>query len=121
MTFKELKLHENVLAGLEAIGFDQPTPIQEQAIPHVLAGKDIIGCAQTGTGKTAAFLLPLMHKICSENIEDDHVNSLIICPTRELAIQIDQQLQGLSYFTGVSSIPIYGGGDGNAFTQEKAL
>ncbi len=109
-----------MLAGLEAIGFDQPTPIQEQAIPHVLAGKDIIGCAQTGTGKTAAFLLPLMHKICSENIEDDHVNSLIICPTRELAIQIDQQLQGLSYFTGVSSIPIYGGGDGNAFTQEKS-
>ena len=109
-----------MLAGLDAIGFEKPTPIQEQAIPHVLDGKDIIGCAQTGTGKTAAFLLPLMHKICSQNIDDDHVNSLIICPTRELAIQIDQQLQGLSYFTGVTSIPIYGGGDGNAFTQEKS-
>ena len=119
MTFSELKLHSDVLAGLEAIGFDKPTPIQEQAIPHVIEGKDIIGCAQTGTGKTAAFLLPLMHKICQDKIEDDHVNTIIICPTRELAIQIDQQLQGLSYFTGVSSIPIYGGGDGDAFTQEK--
>ncbi len=108
-----------MLSGLDAIGFSNPTPIQEQAIPPILEGKDIIGCAQTGTGKTAAFLLPLMHKICSEGIEDDHVNSIIICPTRELAIQIDQQLQGLSYFTGVTSIPIYGGGDGDAFTQER--
>lgn len=119
LTFSELHLHPDVLAGLEAIGFENPTPIQEQAIPSIIEGKDIIGCAQTGTGKTAAFLLPLMHKICSEGIEDDHVNSLIICPTRELAIQIDQQLQGLSYFTGVSSIAIYGGGDGDTFTQEK--
>lgn len=119
LTFSELQLHPDVLAGLEAIGFENPTPIQEQAIPSIIEGKDIIGCAQTGTGKTAAFLLPLMHKICSGNIEDDHVNSLIICPTRELAIQIDQQLQGLSYFTGVSSIAIYGGGDGDTFTQEK--
>ena len=119
MTFSELNLHPDVLSGLDAIGFENPTPIQEQAIPPIIEGKDIIGCAQTGTGKTAAFLLPLMHKICEEGIEDDHVNSLIICPTRELAIQIDQQLQGLSYFTGVTSIPIYGGGDGDAFTQEK--
>ena len=119
MTFSELQLHPDVLAGLEAIGFENPTPIQEQAIPSIIEGKDIIGCAQTGTGKTAAFLLPLMHKICAEGVEDDHVNSIIICPTRELAIQIDQQLQGLSYFTGVSSIAIYGGGSGDTFTQEK--
>ena len=119
MTFSELQLHPDVLAGLEAIGFENPTPIQEQAIPPVIEGKDIIGCAQTGTGKTAAFLLPLMHKICADGIQDDHVNSIIICPTRELAVQIDQQLQGLSYFTGVSSIAIYGGGDGDTFTQEK--
>ncbi|MBO6660400.1 MAG: DEAD/DEAH box helicase [Roseivirga sp.] len=119
MTFSELQLHPDVLAGLEAIGFENPTPIQEKAIPSIIEGKDIIGCAQTGTGKTAAFLLPLMHKICAEGVEDDHVNSIIICPTRELAIQIDQQLQGLSYFTGVSSIAIYGGGSGDTFTQEK--
>jgi superfamily II DNA/RNA helicase len=119
LTFSELQLHPDVLAGLEAIGFENPTPIQEQAIPSIIEGKDIIGCAQTGTGKTAAFLLPLMHKICAEGVEDDHVNSIIICPTRELAIQIDQQLQGLSYFTGVSSIAIYGGGSGDTFTQEK--
>ncbi|WP_286755560.1 DEAD/DEAH box helicase [Roseivirga sp. UBA838] len=119
MTFAELNLHEDVLAGLDAIGFEKATPIQEIAIPSIIEGKDLIGCAQTGTGKTAAFLLPLMHKICAQKIEDDHINSIIICPTRELAIQIDQQLQGLSYFTGVSSIAIYGGGDGDSFTQEK--
>lgn len=119
MTFSDLKLHPDVLSGLDAIGFEKPTPIQEQAIPHIVEGKDMIGCAQTGTGKTAAFLLPILHQICTEGIEDDHVNTIIICPTRELAVQIDQQLQGLSYFTGVSSIAIYGGGSGDAFTQEK--
>lgn len=119
MTFSALKLHEEVLAGLDAMGFEDPTPIQEAAIPLILSNKDIIGCAQTGTGKTAAFLLPLMHKIAINAISDDHINTLIICPTRELALQIDQQLEGLSYFSGITSIPIYGGGDGEGFTREK--
>lgn len=108
-----------MLAGLDAMGFEKPTPIQEAAIPLILDNKDIIGCAQTGTGKTAAFLLPLMHKIAANEITDEHINTMIICPTRELAVQIDQQLEGLSYFSGITSIPIYGGGDGDGFTREK--
>jgi ATP-dependent RNA helicase RhlE len=119
LTFKELGLHEDVLNSLDAMGFEQPTPIQEQAIPIILSGKDIIGCAQTGTGKTAAFLLPILDKICHQGTNDEEINTLIICPTRELALQIDQQIEGFSYFTGVSSIPIYGGGSGEAFSQEK--
>jgi len=119
LTFKKLGLHEDVLNSLDAMGFEQPTPIQEQAIPIILSGKDIIGCAQTGTGKTAAFLLPILDKICHQGTNDEEINTLIICPTRELALQIDQQIEGFSYFTGVSSIPIYGGGSGEAFSQEK--
>lgn len=119
MTFKELGLHEDVLTSLEAMGFEKPTPIQEQAIPKILSGKDIIGCAQTGTGKTAAFLLPVLDKICDGQTHEDEINTLIICPTRELALQIDQQIEGFSYFTGVSSIPIYGGGSGEGFSREK--
>lgn len=119
MTFSELKLHDDVLSGLNAMGFENPTPIQEQTIPLIIENRDIIGCAQTGTGKTAAFLLPLMHKIAEEEIDDETINSMIICPTRELAVQIDQQLEGLGYFAGITSIPIYGGGDGDGFTREK--
>lgn len=119
MTFSELNLHEDVLSGLDAMGFEQPTPIQEAAIPLILDNKDIIGCAQTGTGKTAAFLLPLMHKIASSGASDESINTIIICPTRELAVQIDQQLEGLSYFSGITSLPVYGGGDGAGFTREK--
>lgn len=120
MTFKELGLHDDVLNSLDAMGFETPTPIQEQAIPIILNNKDIIGCAQTGTGKTAAFLLPILDKICNDNTDEEEINTLIICPTRELALQIDQQIEGFSYFTGVSSIPIYGGGSGESFTQEKS-
>ncbi len=119
MTFKELGLHEDVLNSLDAMGFETPTPIQEQAIPIILNNKDIIGCAQTGTGKTAAFLLPVLDKICQQGTNEEEINTLIICPTRELALQIDQQIEGFSYFTGVSSIPIYGGGSGESFSQEK--
>lgn len=119
MTFSELKLHEDVLAGLDAMGFEKPTPIQEAAIPIIVDNHDLIGCAQTGTGKTAAFLLPLMHKIAESGISDEHINTMIICPTRELAVQIDQQLEGLSYFSGITSLPVYGGGDGAGFTREK--
>lgn len=120
MTFKELGLHEDVLNSLDAMGFEKPTPIQEQAIPIILDNKDIIGCAQTGTGKTAAFLLPILDKICNDQTDEEEINTLIICPTRELALQIDQQIEGFSYFTGVSSIPIYGGGSGESFTKEKS-
>lgn len=122
MTFKNLHLEERLLEGLDAIGFENATPIQEQAIPLVLAGKDLIACAQTGTGKTGAFLLPIIQKILQTPEKDRHLNTLIIAPTRELAIQIDQQVEGLSYFTGISSIPVYGGGDGETFiTQKRAL
>lgn len=120
MKFSELKLNEQLLEAIGHMGFENATPIQEQAIPVILEGHDLIGCAQTGTGKTAAFLLPILHRL-AEN-PSEHTNTLIICPTRELAIQIDQQIEGLSYFTGVDSIPVYGGGDGSDWeTQKKAL
>ncbi len=102
------------------MGFEQPTPIQEEAIPPVLAGKDLIGCAQTGTGKTAAYLLPMLHHLLKDGAKG--IQTIIIAPTRELAMQIDQQLEGLLYFTPLSSITIYGGKDGAAFeTQKNAL
>lgn len=99
------------------MGFDKPTPVQEQAIPVIMQKHDLIACAQTGTGKTAAYLLPILNNI----IHSDHryLNTLIIAPTRELVQQIDQQLEGFAYFTGVSSIPIYGGGDGSIWEQQK--
>lgn len=119
MTFKELKLHEDVLQGLDAMGFEKPTPIQEQSIPIILDNKDIIAVAQTGTGKTAAFLLPVLHKISEQKIQEGQINTLVISPTRELAVQIDQQLEGLAYFTMATSMPVYGGGDGDGFAREK--
>ena len=109
---------ESALAeGLESMGFREPTPIQQQAIPYILAGKDLIACAQTGTGKTAAFLLPVMNKIAKNG--HGGINTLIIVPTRELAQQIDEAIQGFAYFTSVSSIAVYGGNDGIMFGQEK--
>lgn len=106
------------MEGINAMGFEKPTPIQEQAIPAILNGKDIIGSAQTGTGKTAAFLLPVIQNIIASR-EASKTRALVIVPTRELAQQIDQQMEGFSYFTPVSSIAVYGGGDGNIFAQEK--
>lgn len=117
MKFSELELHPNVQSGLESMNFETPTPVQEQAIPKILDGKDILASAQTGTGKTAAFLLPVLSMI--EQNPGKGIQCLIIVPTRELALQIDQNLQGLAYFTGIASIPIYGGGDGTSFDQEK--
>ncbi len=105
------------MEGLDAMGFKKPTPIQEQAIPIILNNKDLIACAQTGTGKTAAFLLPTINDIIKEHSHT--LNTLIIVPTRELAVQIDEALQGFSYYTPVSSIAIYGGTGGEAFNQEK--
>ncbi len=99
------------------MGFDTPTPIQEMAIPVILTGRDLIACAQTGTGKTAAFVLPILNKITKSGTST--LNTLILAPTRELAIQIDQQIQGFSYFLGVSSVAIYGGGDGIVWDQQK--
>jgi ATP-dependent RNA helicase RhlE len=117
-TFEELKLLPDLLQGLGDLNFKHPTPIQAEAIPLILDGQDLIGCAQTGTGKTAAFLLPTIHQILEAGSPDE-IKCLIIVPTRELAVQIDQQLQGLSYYTGISSRAIYGGGDGAAFSDEK--
>jgi len=117
LTFKDFGLDEKIVEGLDSMGFSKATPIQEQAIPAILAGKDIIACAQTGTGKTGAYLLPLLHKI--ENSAHRHLNTIIIAPTRELALQIDQQVQGFSYFLSTSSIPVYGGGSGSEWEQQK--
>lgn len=99
------------------MGFEKPTPIQEKAIPVILENRDLIACAQTGTGKTAAFLLPIINKIIKDHTET--VDTLIIVPTRELAIQIDEALQGFAYFTPISAIAIYGGNDGSSYEQEK--
>jgi len=118
MKFTELNFEPQVLEALDAMGFDSPTPIQEQAIPAVMDNKDMIAVAQTGTGKTAAFVLPILNAICKRG-SSDKVSTIIIVPTRELAIQIDQQIEGLSYFTEATSIAIYGGGDGKSFDAEK--
>lgn len=120
MTFDELNLDEDLLHGIHAMGYHQPSPIQEQAIPIILENKDIIACAQTGTGKTAAFVLPLLHKILQ--LPADGIHGLILVPTRELAIQIDQQIDAISYYIDVKSMAIYGGGSGeNWIKQKKAL
>ncbi len=118
MKFTEFGLDPQLLEGVEAIGFKEATPVQDQTIPHILNGKDVIASAQTGTGKTAAFLLPILHKIINEP-EHESIKALIIVPTRELASQIDQQLEGLSYYTSVSSLAVYGGNDGQSFEREK--
>jgi len=119
LKFTEFGFDDRLMEGIDASNYIDATPVQEQVIPLVMQGKDVIASAQTGTGKTAAFLLPLIHKMLTDGL-DDHTNSaLVIVPTRELAIQIAQHMEGLSYFTSVSSIAVYGGGDGNAFVQEK--
>lgn len=119
MKFTDFGLNDSLLEALSYMGFKEATPIQEQAIPKILEGKDLIASAQTGTGKTAAFLLPILHKLTDKN---NQLDTLIIVPTRELAIQIDQQIEGFSYFTHVSSLSVYGGGEGSDWeTQKKAL
>jgi superfamily II DNA/RNA helicase len=119
LKFTAFNFHEQLAEGIAASGYEEPTPVQEQVIPLILEGNDIIASAQTGTGKTAAFLLPLLHKLLTETHDEHDINALIIVPTRELAIQIAGHLEGLSYFTSVSSIAVYGGGDGGSFVQEK--
>lgn len=117
-TFADFNLAPSIMEGLDAMGFHEPTPVQVQAIPAILAGKDLIASAQTGTGKTAAYVLPILHKLSQENTHGG-LNTLIISPTRELAMQIDQQIIGFGYFSGVSSLAVYGGGSGSEFEKEK--
>jgi superfamily II DNA/RNA helicase len=119
--FHTLGIGDELLEGLDAMGIRTPTPIQAQAIPAALEGRDLIACAQTGTGKTAAFLLPLIDTIYTYKPKvEGSIRALVIVPTRELALQIDQQLQAIAYFTPITSIPIYGGTDGASFDQQKA-
>lgn len=117
MIFDELDLNPELLESIEYMGFRETTPIQEKAIPVILSGRDLIACAQTGTGKTAAFLLPIMNFISEKR--PAHTHTLILVPTRELALQIDQQVQGLAYTLNITSIAVYGGGDGGGWDQEK--
>ncbi len=118
MTFDDFNLDPSLLEGLQSMGIKSPTPVQQLAIPFILENKDLIACAQTGTGKTAAYLLPLIHKVLRRQGEST-VNTIIISPTRELAVQIDQQMEGFAYFTQVNSLAVYGGGDGSSFEREK--
>ena len=117
MNFKELGLNSQMLEAISFMGFEQATPVQEFAVPEILKGNDLIACAQTGTGKTAAFVLPVLDELTKDHKHETSV--LIIVPTRELAIQIDQQIQGFTYFTPVDSIAIYGGGSGSDWDSEK--
>jgi len=117
MNFKELGLNSQMLEAISFMGFEQATPVQEFAVPEILKGNDLIACAQTGTGKTAAFVLPVLNELTKDHKHETSV--LIIVPTRELAIQIDQQIQGFTYFTPVDSIAIYGGGSGSDWDSEK--
>ncbi len=119
MYFQDLKLSDDILDGLDSMNFFETTPIQEATIPLLLDGHDMIACAQTGTGKTAAYLLPIMQRISQGEGAKDKVNALIIAPTRELAIQIDQQVQAFGYHLSISSVAIYGGGDGITFAQQE--
>ena len=119
MKFSELPLNDQVLDALDAMRFDTCTPIQEKSIPAILEGRDVIAVAQTGTGKTAAYLLPVLNKLSEGNHPQDAINCVVMAPTRELAQQIDQQMEGFSYFMSVSSVAVYGGNDGLLFEQQK--
>jgi ATP-dependent RNA helicase RhlE len=119
LDFSSFSFHSSLQESIDLAGYKKPTPIQEQAIPLILQGKDLIACAQTGTGKTAAFLLPILNKLLEEDHTDSEVHALIMVPTRELAVQISSHLDGLTYFSSISSIAVYGGGDGGSFVREK--
>lgn len=117
MNFDSFNLKPELLDAISYMGYETATPIQELAIPKIMANSDLIACAQTGTGKTAAFVLPILNKVSGRETRD--INTLIIVPTRELAIQLEQQIQGLSYFMPANSIAIYGGGSGNDWDSER--
>ena len=119
MTFEETYLNDNILDALYDMHFEEMTPIQEQCIPKILDGQDLIGVAQTGTGKTAAYLLPILSMLDDGGFPKDAVNCIVMSPTRELAQQIDQAMQGFGYYLdGISSVAVYGGNDGNRFDVE---
>jgi len=119
MTFEQTNLNDNILDALYDMHFEEMTPIQEKCIPHILNGHDVLGVAQTGTGKTAAYLLPILSLIDDGNYPDDAINCIVMAPTRELAQQIDQAMEGFAYYMpSVSSIAVYGGNDGGRFDQE---
>ena len=117
MTFSDFNFDPQLFEGLQSMGYVKPTPIQAQAIPLILKHTDLIACAQTGTGKTASYLLPVLQHISTS--DKKHTQALILAPTRELAQQIDQQVEGLAYFAGISSIAVYGGGDGMIYEQQR--
>ncbi len=117
MTFNDFNFEPELLEGLYSMGYKEPTPIQQQAIPVILDNKDLIACAQTGTGKTAAYLLPIINHIIQS--KKSHLNTLILAPTRELVLQIDQQIDGIGYFCSVGSIAIYGGSDGMVWEKQR--
>jgi len=119
MRFDEILTNDDVLDGLWDMHFDDCTPIQEKTIPVVMDGHDLLACAQTGTGKTAAYLLPVINMLADGGYPENAVNCVVMAPTRELAQQIDRQLQGFAYFMPVSSIAIYGGTDGYAYEQQR--
>ena len=119
MTFEDLFSNDDLLDAIYDMHFDKCTPIQELSIPPALQGKDILAVAQTGTGKTAAYLLPVIEQLIDDNYPQDRVNCVIMAPTRELAQQIDRQLQGFSYYLPISSLPVYGGTDGLAYEQQR--
>ena len=106
MYFDELPLSDDVLDALWDMHFDVPTPVQEKTIPVILDGRDVISCAQTGTGKTAAYILPLLTKLAEDNHDPDKLNAIIMAPTRELAQQIDQQMEGFGFYVPFSSVAI---------------
>ena len=119
MDFYDLPLDDNIFDALDAMNFETCTPIQEKTIMPLLEGRDLIGVAQTGTGKTAAYLLPILNRLNTGEYSDHAINCIIMSPTRELAQQIDQQVEGFAYFMPISSVAIYGGNDGIRFEQER--
>lgn len=119
MKFEDILTNDDVLDGLWDMHFDECTPIQEQAIPIIMEGRDLLACAQTGTGKTAAYLLPVINMLADGGYPEDAINCVVMAPTRELAQQIDRQLQGFAYFMPVSGMAIYGGTDGHTYDQQR--
>jgi superfamily II DNA/RNA helicase len=119
LKFKDFNFNNSVIEGIEAMGFQEPTPVQQQAIGPIMHGNDVIACAQTGTGKTAAFVLPIMSKLASLPAKLHYTSTLVIVPTRELALQIDQQLEGFGYYAPVSSVSVYGGNDSVGWDKQR--
>jgi len=119
MRFDELRLEQSLMEGLDAMNFQEMTPVQAATIPLIMERKDMIACAQTGTGKTAAYLLPVINELSKGTYPADSINAVVMAPTRELAQQIDQQMEAFSYFLPVSSVAIFGGTDGVTWEQQK--